>query len=665
MEPDWTFFFLIANRPALIEAVVTGSGTSPDVAVEGSLNGVPFDTIYLKGPATLPASVSSDEHRFDNRFTATLPAAWMQPGLSVTVRAGNAVKKFTETQLKLGAAPEINLLMLPFDILDFNEGKPDIPIPQDFLADFAAAMPASVTRLGMVPARMKLPIMVASSSSSELPVVLETSRDKKGVEDGNINAVALRYLGAFKKATGDYSYCFFYGNTENFFPGGWGGDKAFVGADFTDVFIHEMGHGLSLPHWGEGAYTRESPSEWEYRYPYGGISSDGGGRGETWNFYQNIHEFVSPICQEDGNRVNGQERSDAMQRNNPCIETRSSGSGPWDGFGDFSSIAMFRYMVGAEQPVSGTVSYRGSAAPFQLCKQDGFPSLRIDNNGKRSLERRNQPSQTQNWERYDFLVPQQWDTPVYTVYGSYHPQYSQANILYDPMSYIGNLPRVIDPTDPETFKTLATRSGPYEDYFWWEKDLSFKFTYADGSVRYALYPYEGVDRNWRAEASPWRGDLLYFVINIPADKKLSRIELYKRPFCVRNADMNDAGNVVNPNLGITAANFMDDATLVLGKDVDVDPPIQSAIVPVAKDNDVAFNYRIIRQGVVFTGLERGASVSIYDVKGTLIEQVTPRAGMAVWQCSSKAATPAASGVYVFRVYLGHGRQIVKSGMMIR
>ena len=567
MEPGWPFFFLIADRPALLEVIVTGTGASPDVVATGALNGVTLGSIYLKGPATLPSVVPVNEHRFDNRFTATLPAAWMQPALSVEVHAGNSVKIFTKEQLNLGAAPEINLLMLPFDILDFNNGKQDVPMPPDFLANFAGAMPASKVRFGTVPARMKLPTMVVSSDTDPVPVVLESGTNKKGVPDGNINAVALRFLDAFKKATGDYSYCFFYGNTENFFPGGWGGGKSFVSADFGGVLLHEMGHGLSLPHWGAGDYGRVNPTESEYCYPYGGISNDGGGRGETWNYYQNIHEFISPLSQVPNSPIFGQERSDAMQRNHSDLEMRSTGPGPWDGFGDFSAIAMFRYMTGASNAVSGTVPYRGGSSPYQLPKQSGFPTLKLDNNGKRELVRQFQPEQTQNWERYDFLVPQKWDTPVYTVYGSYHTQYTQANIIYDPMVYIGNLPRTIDPTDPFTFSQLANRNGIYDDYFWWEKDLTFKFTYADGSVRYALYPYGSVPRDWAAVASPWRSDLLYFAINIPADKKLSRIELYKRSFCVRNSDMTDAGNIMNPALGITAANFMSGATLVLAKDV--------------------------------------------------------------------------------------------------
>jgi hypothetical protein len=51
--------------------------------------------------------------------------------------------------------------------VDATEPHPDAPIPSTFLADFAAAMPASVTRLGRLPARMVLDRMVFAGSADE------------------------------------------------------------------------------------------------------------------------------------------------------------------------------------------------------------------------------------------------------------------------------------------------------------------------------------------------------------------------------------------------------------------------------------------------------------------------------------------------------------------
>ncbi len=43
------------------------------------------------------------------------------------------------------------------------------------------------------------------------------------------------------------------------------------------------------------------------------------------------------MCEDTSSETYGEEPADAMQRNNYCLETRSDGPGPWDGFSDFSA----------------------------------------------------------------------------------------------------------------------------------------------------------------------------------------------------------------------------------------------------------------------------------------------------------------------------------------
>jgi hypothetical protein len=211
-------------------------------------------------------------------------------------------------------------------------------VPATFLGDFASAIPAGVVRLGNFPERIRLPVLAVGQTldgEPGAPTILDSRPCRSGENAASdpcmdidmagmdIMAAALRFVGALTRATGDYPFSYTYGNTQNFSPGGWGGGKNFVGADFGGIFLHEMGHALSLPHWGQGSYGRENPGDSEYRYPYGGLGDDGGGRGESYNYYQNIDEFVSPSCLDpakEGDPVFGQERSDAMQRNEHCTE---------------------------------------------------------------------------------------------------------------------------------------------------------------------------------------------------------------------------------------------------------------------------------------------------------------------------------------------------------
>ncbi|MBL4689460.1 MAG: hypothetical protein JKY37_33025 [Nannocystaceae bacterium] len=583
MPPEWPLFFLIGDRPALLEVDVTGDGAAPEVSVSGWVGDEALGVLCLPGPASLPAT-AAEGHDREDRFTLTLPASWLHPGLRLEVRAGAAQQDYSAQQLAVSEAPEINLAMVRMDVLNYNDGQRDKEPPASFLADIAGAIPGSKIRFGFFPERIVMPRLAVGGPSRDgegaPPIVLDTRlcrgdetpdtapcTEHDDIDDGYVNAVALRMIDALIRATGDYAFSFFYGNTEHLFPGGWGGGKSFVSADFDDVTIHEFGHAISLPHWG-GAYNPTEPVDpSSYRYPYGGEGDDGGGRGDLWNYYQHIDEHTSPICELEQNANFGLERSDAMQRSNHCVEMRSTGPGPWDGFSDFSSIAMFRYLSGATDSMTGEVPYaRVGSSTFNLPAQGGFPTLAFDEQDQRVLRRANPDLPLHDWERLAFLVPQDWNVAVYTVYGSYHPQYDEATMLYEPIAYTGSLPMVLDPTDPGTFADLsAGGEGPFDGYFYWPKDLVFRFTYDDGRVVHALYPH-GNMRDWELGSGPWRTDMLYFAINIPADERLVRAELFHRPFVVRGANDETEGNVANPASGITAANFMDEATLVVSRE---------------------------------------------------------------------------------------------------
>ena len=583
MEPSWPLFQLTGGRPTLVAVALKGSGKSPDVRLTARIDGQVVGSACLAGPSDIPANATSQDPSFDNLYTMTLPVAWVKPGLAVTVQVGASQVVHTSQDLAVTSPTELNLLMIQTDVLHYNDGKKDTPVPSTFLADFAAAMPASVTRLGRLPARMVLDRMVFHGGTDE-PVLACRSdvSDRTGCGDySKVSgmdqlAAVMRMTSAFSRATGAQSFAVTYGHSGHLAPGGWGGGKVFAGFDYGGIFLHEMGHALGLPHWGEGSYGNTSPGWGEFNYPYGGVGKNGGGRGQSWNYEPNSREFISPLCVDRSEGVPGQERSDAMQRNRPCQEARKRGTGPWDGFGDFSAKAIQEFLHGNAGQHSGTVPYFGANPAYHMPARDGYPLLERDGAGKRVFTRGpTQPQEKLDEETYDFLHPVEWDTPVYTVYGTYHPQYRNANILYKPMAYRGTLPKLLDPTDPKIFADLkAGSAGPYGDYFWWAKDLTLRFTYADGSQRVAIYPYDGVSRDWSVADHPWRWDLLYFAINIPADKKLAKVEVFRRPFLVRYPGSTDSGNIARTGSTITPANFLDGAQLMSQRTfTDVVPPV--------------------------------------------------------------------------------------------
>ncbi|MFK7905619.1 MAG: SdrD B-like domain-containing protein, partial [Chitinophagales bacterium] len=553
-------FFTIGHRPALLQLAVTGEGIAPDVQVEGRLNGSSLGVLCLKGPDVLQNSIDLDTPNFEDYFSVTLPKNWIQDGLTLELSAGNESRMVSSEELKIGPYTEMNLVMVNMDVLDYNSAPPIAPIFDNFLEELASAIPASVVRFGTFPETLKFQEIIANNDTEEL--VRLRSRSEMGdngiFSDGYINSIAVQFLGNLHRSTNDYLSTVYFGNTLNLAPGGWGGGKNFVGFDYTDIFIHELGHALSLPHWGEGSYDNESDSEYEFLYPYGGEGNDGGGRGEAWNFIQDQYEFVSPICEDEESEHLGGERSDCMQRNNRCLGQRSTGAAPWDGYGDFSAIAIHRYLTGASV-ASGQVSDRGEMKDFRLNTQRGFPVVSVDNEGNRVYRRDAlQPQELLFEEEIDLPGEEQTNQPVYLVYGSIHETQNQANIVYKPIPFTGTLPPIIDPTNPEIFDQLQDLEDEF--FLYGTLDITLKITYEDGSVLHALNPFQSFARapyTWGYHI--WRDDICNFSLVVPGDKKLAKVELYKRPFCVRDMFDNIEGNINYAANDITAENFMEDA----------------------------------------------------------------------------------------------------------
>ncbi len=552
-------FFTIGHRPALLQLAVTGTGPSPDVKVEGILNGNSLGTLCLAGPSNLSSVVDLNLPNFEEYFSVTLPKSWVQDGLELMLTAGNENMSLSNTDLKIGPYTEMNLVMVNMDVMDYNGAPHQWPIFNDFFQELASAIPASVVRFGIFPETLVFPEVIANNDTEQLVRLSSASvmGDNGIFSDGYINSIAALFLGNLHRSTGDYLSTVYFGNTLNLSPGGWGGGKSFVGFDYTDIFIHELGHALSLPHWGQGSYENPDPNEYEFLYPYGGEGDDGGGRGQSWNFIQDIYEFVDPECQYDNNGNLGEERSDCMQRNNACLEERSDGPGPWDGYGDFSALAIHRYLVGASV-LTGAVVDNQEPKDFQFNMQSGFPIMTLDA-GERIYTRDTLQAQEATFEEnFDLPGDEQLEQEVYLIYGSAHESQTQANIVYKPIKFNGTLPPVIDPTDPATFAQLQGET--YLPYLYGTRDITLKLTYEDGSVLHALNPFHSYARapyTWGYHI--WRDDVCNFSLVVPGDKVLQKVEVYKRPFCIRYDDNDTEGNINYAPHNITAENFMDDA----------------------------------------------------------------------------------------------------------
>ncbi len=557
---DHPFYFLIGFRPALFQVAVTGSGASPDVQVEGFMEGVSQGMLCLSGPDNLPGSIDLSVPDFTNYFSVTLPKAWVKPGLTLQLTAGNETRDLSEEALKVGPFTELNMVLFDMDVMDYNTEPHRTPMIENLIQETASAIPASIIRFGTFPEVLRFPEVSASNGTNE--IVRLRARNENGLRgitnEGAINANSASFMGNMHLSMGDYLITLYHGNTLNLDPGGWGGGKSFVTPDFDDVYIHELGHALSLPHWGD-AYQRPISNEFQYLYPYGGENGNGGGRGEAWNFIQDIYEFIDPTCQFDERGQAGIETSDAMQRNNHCLEDRTESQGPWDGFGDFSALAMHRYMMGAENARSGSVNYRGGGVDFQLSRQEGFPTATVEGDTRVYSRDPLQPAQLGYREFVKVPGEEKLNEDVYLIYGSAHATQTQANIVYKPIKYKGTLLPVLDPTDPTRIEEMKTLDV-YRDLLGSTRDITLKVTYADGSTLHAINPYHSYERdNPSNDFGVFRFDLCHWALVVPADKELMKVELFNRPLVVRSPDNDTEGNIRFTGDNTTAENYMDDA----------------------------------------------------------------------------------------------------------
>ncbi len=554
------FHFTIGERPALLQVAVLGNGAAPDVQVEGRSNGASLGTLCLNGPSTLSSSIDLTTPNFSDYFSVTIPKSWIQIGLELIITAGDDIQVLDQSDLNIQLPTELNLVVVDMDLMDYNHLPHRTPMFDNFLQEVASALPVSVVRLGEFPEKVRIPV-VAANSWQGVPAAVQFDSEvlDSGLDRGNINAAAHAVLGRMQQAAGDFANTIYFGNTLNLDPGGWGIDGNFVGFEFTDVFIHELGHALSLPHW-EWEWQVANPEPGENNYPYAGETGSAGGRGEAWNFIQDTYEFVSPYC-EDSSGNQGIERSDCMQREHPCIEMRSNGAGPWDGFGDFSAIAINNFLIGSEVQ-AGQVDYRGGQVDYQLRENTGYPKVTL-NNGQRQYSR--DASQPQNTFVEDFFsLPgeEQLEQDVYMISGSIQVNDPTMNIIYDPIKYTGTLLTTLDPTDPNTFSVLQNlelEDAPqlYDQ----ERDITLRLTYANGDVNHVLVPFHNSER-FDPNNPPGPFGVDYFSVVVPGDQPLCNVELFRRDFIISDAGNPVSGNINDASQNITAANFMDAAVLM-------------------------------------------------------------------------------------------------------
>jgi hypothetical protein len=584
LEPEHPFFALNARRPVLVKANITGSGAAPQVKVTARINGTEIGSLCLAGPSNLPAAVDSYVQTRANSFTATLPSAWIRPGLSLSLTTSGQTRNFSEKTLAIGPEPILSLFVQ--DMLFFGS-----TIPSERAANWAQRYLTSLPLSGIQVTSLT-PIRAAKISIEPR----DDGRDRFGNagrqhatiatrnasctqaerETGNCTTYggfailnAARYIAsAFMRANGAERYSQTYAllSISNRVGGGLAGGDVGAGDDLDLTFNHEMGHSADMPHWGSAWYGRVSDTNTR-RYPYSGefgnLPSDptGGGFGDTWGYDPLDDRIIAPICASTN-----KERQDPLQRSG--ADCRGSGQ-LYDHLSDYSALFTTRYFVGAANAHIGSIPYardpigNASGVPFAFPSKNGKVVIEQPNHARPLLSKwdttlnRYVPQSLPNIDanQLKHWYPQKYNVNVVTFWGAFSTTTPEATMIGEPVRYIGNLRKTWNPSDPADFADI--KSWVSGDAFWWGADLVLGVNYADGSHRAAVMKVAP------RSTSPFDGDSHeYWAVNFPDDKVITSATLYHRPMEVRNPGTVSAYNINRTGDTTTAANYLDNAPIV-------------------------------------------------------------------------------------------------------
>lgn len=417
LRPDDPLFKLVGNRPTLLKVqVVAPNGTAvPPVTAVLSVDSE-TTTLTLDGPDTLPgnfeAEIGKVEHRYDDSFTTLIPAEWILPGLNISVTAGTAT---VNHDIKVGAPTELKMKM--FDIHYFGLGTNDYPAGA--FDELEAKWPTAsldIERIRdidfyelVVPARGGAPYVRVTSK--------QDYKDQTGLNFDGEQAAALQWVAALSASGGNYDVAMQYINIIGVPAGGQAGGFNGVGGISLGIFHHELGHALSLPHWGDN-------SSYPYKGEMYGIEPQPGVYmgthvGPTWAFDLPSMTFIPPTVQE--NSVGG--------------EVGYYKKSPMQGGGQGDQEVGFFYRHFSDFGVNRMQGYiEGKVAVFR----DGNHYKWDDGDGDYTR------SVTSNGVRY----PIEHDVQVISVMASTTLSDMNVNMVYPPMGpYEGNLILTFDPTN--------------------------------------------------------------------------------------------------------------------------------------------------------------------------------------------------------------------------
>lgn len=490
---DEEHFGLVGGRDTLLKVQITGPDQiiQPAPTAKLSLNGK--ETILPLAGATFPprsfeTGLGKVQHNFEDSYVAIIPKEWLKPNLTVTVMAADQTHKISN--IDIGAPTEMPITMFDTHFFQFKEGDYPVGWKQELESKLPVSniklerVPAVVFKELVIPPRAKVgPIKVNSKQSYT---------NQTGLKFDGEQAAASQWNRALKRAAGTAGrVSLYYTNIYGVRAGGQAGGFAGVGgARSIGILSHELGHALSLTHWG-------NTSRYPYKGDMHGIPAPNSHRkthvGPLWGFDLPSQTFIPPTRQENSiahpSVTRGTYKKEPMQ---------GGGSGDQEEgflmrhFSDYSVHQMRNYLEG--HVVKWSEERNSYVAWDQNTKSY---SRLVSNNG--------------------FQYASQRNTAVISLMASISGSAPEVNMIYPPIGpYKSGIINLLDPTSAADRlrgqQTFCPEFGC---------DVSFRVTQG-GELKNIMLPV-----SWQTDIpiTSWKS-LNTTAVNLPAaDGEVTKIEL--------------------------------------------------------------------------------------------------------------------------------------------
>lgn len=485
LQPGAPFFKLVGNKETLIKVhLLSAAGAAaPPVEAELCLEG---DTtrLPLTGPAVLPREICIEPgkvvHRYEDSFTAMIPARWIKRGLQVTIHAG-ALEHAVE-EIEIGPPLIMNMTMFDIHYFDYE----DVDYPEGYEEEIFVRRPLAALNIQRLK-RICFPELIIPPRANN-PAVRITSTEehltKTGQPFNGKQLAAQQWYAALQDAGGQKHLTAYFISIANVHSGGWAWDYAGMGSlRRFPILNHELGHVLGVD---------DLPCEAGYPYKgkmYGITKGKGGFHGgPTWRFDPRIG-FISPIL-SDRTKTPGEWKKDPMGGG-------GIGEEPDEAIARFSDYSVRKMQDYMERNVATWNEEKQAYAKWN--HYTGAYSDVVRNNG--------------------VLFPIEPDVDVYSILLSTSAVTEEANFIYPIIGpYVSGIIDTFDPDNEEDRK--RARKLPVGSW-----DVSLRIEQG-GVTKTFMLPIA-----WRPDDDPLKLDSLQTrAVNVPArNGAVTRSELLLTP----------------------------------------------------------------------------------------------------------------------------------------